>query len=362
VTDQVTPALIAIVLGALAGVLLFVPFVAVQYRRRGRLTIGQTALWAGALVYGLALWTYTLLPLPDPEALRCVPAQVRPLQFIEDALKYPVGTVGDLAGNPALRQVALNVLLFVPLGFFLRLAWRRGFVVAGIMGFAVSLAIETTQLTGVWGLYPCAYRLFDVDDLLANTAGAVVGGLLSAALRPWLARSAAAVDVRPRPVTVPRRALGMLCDALAMLLIGGFAGALVAAWREYVLGVSPASAASGPVEAMATFVPFAITGAITLFTGSTLGDLAVLIRWEGSSRWVLLGRALRYLAGIGGWVLLGLVSLDVLFALVSIVVLLFARGRGGLPGVVSRLHPVDARVSRRGPDGRRGGRHDDAAR
>ena len=82
-TGQLLPALMAILLGILAGVLLFVPFVAIQYRRQGRLTVTQTVVWAGFLVYGLALWTYTLLPLPVPEEIRCAPKQLRPLQFID---------------------------------------------------------------------------------------------------------------------------------------------------------------------------------------------------------------------------------------------------------------------------------------
>src|SRR5699024_7095328 len=38
---------------------------------------------------------------------------------------------------------------------------------------------EITQLTGIYGIYNCAYRLFDVDDLLFNTIGGIVGFLLA---------------------------------------------------------------------------------------------------------------------------------------------------------------------------------------
>ena len=43
-----------------------------------------STLLVGWLVYGLALWTYTLLPLPVPEEIRCAPKQLRPLQFIDE--------------------------------------------------------------------------------------------------------------------------------------------------------------------------------------------------------------------------------------------------------------------------------------
>ncbi|MGW9114254.1 VanZ family protein [Microbacterium sp. NPDC055683] len=346
-SDQLFPAIIAILLGVVVGVVLFVPFVAVQYRREGRLTLRQSLLWAGFLVYGLALWTYTLLPLPDTDAIRCVGAQLRPFQFVDDVLDYPVGSAGALVRNPAVMQVAMNVLLFAPLGFFLRLVWRRGVVVSTIAGFAVSLAIETTQLTGVWGIYPCAYRFFDVDDLIANTSGALLGAILSLALRPWLARrDRMAVAPTARPVTFWRRLVGMLCDVLAVWLIGGSAGVAVNAWRLYVLQVDPATFDGGPAGAAAVWVPFAVLAVVVLTTGRTLGDLAVLIRWEGGARPTPLARALRYLAGIGGWQLLTAVAapLDGAFALASIIALIAMRDRSGLPGLIARMRPVDARA------------------
>ncbi len=81
-------------------------------------------------------------------------------------------------------QVLLNVLLFMPLGFFLRVLGGRGIVTAVVAGLGISLFVETTQLTGVWGVYPCAYRLFDVDDLVTNTLGAVLGSAIAAVIVP----------------------------------------------------------------------------------------------------------------------------------------------------------------------------------
>jgi glycopeptide antibiotics resistance protein len=47
------------------------------------------------------------------------------------------------------------------------------------------LAVELTQLTGIWGLYPCPYRQFDVDDLILNTTGVVIGFALARVLRSF---------------------------------------------------------------------------------------------------------------------------------------------------------------------------------
>ena len=344
--DRLFPAVMAILLGGIVGLLVFVPFVAIQYRRQGRLTLRQTALWACFLVYGLALWTYTLLPMPDPGDIRCVAGpQLRPFQFVTDIIdEGGIRSVADVVRNPASMQVALNVALFTPLGFFLRLAWRRGVAVSTLVGLLLSVTIEATQVTGVWGLYPCAYRLLDVDDLLANTAGALLGGLASLALRHSRRRHDPAATA-PRPVTVWRRLLGMVCDVLGMWLTGSLSAVLVNAWQRYVMGIAPAELDPLPATVAGSAVPFLVFGALTLLTGRTVGDHAVLLRWDGTDLSAPLARGLRYLAGIGGWQLLTAVDspVDGLLVLASIVAVLATRHHGGLPGLASRQHPVDAR-------------------
>lgn len=63
-----------------------------------------------------------------------------------------------------------NLLLFVPLGFFLRLLWNRSVSNTALTGFAFSLLIEISQLFN--------RRSTDIDDLLTNTLGAVLGCML----------------------------------------------------------------------------------------------------------------------------------------------------------------------------------------
>lgn len=339
-SGQLSAGLIAIVLGALLGVLLFVPFVAIQYRKHGRMGIGKLVLWGGFLVYLLALWTYTLLPIPDPDAIRCVPAQLRSFQFLTDIRDNATGAgLRALATNPAVLQVALNVLLFVPLGFFVRLIWRRGFVIATLSGFVMSLLIELTQLTGIYGLYPCAYRLFDVDDLIANTAGAFLGGLASWIVAWWLARRSQPVP-KATDVTLRRRFFGALCDWIAASLIGVVASIAVRAWQLYVQDIPAAELTS---EVVASWLaPLLITAIISLATGRTIGDYAVLIKWDGGFGPRLLTAMLRYLGGVGGYLILVGVYPPAanLFIVVALGFLVVARRRGGLPGLLSGTRPA----------------------
>jgi glycopeptide antibiotics resistance protein len=156
VSDQTTNALIAVALGTVVAIVLLIPTAAVQYRRDGRLGPGDLSILLSGAVYGLALWTYTLLPVPPVGAYSCSGTQLEPFGSIRLIWSGDPGGPMGLLRDAAFLQVVLNVLLFVPLGYFIRVIVRRGVLVAGLAGLAISLLIELTQLTGDWGLYDCA--------------------------------------------------------------------------------------------------------------------------------------------------------------------------------------------------------------
>ncbi|MER7010326.1 VanZ family protein [Saccharopolyspora sp. NPDC000359] len=110
--------------------------------------------------------------------------------------------------------MVLNVALFVPLAMFVRHMFGRGAAVTAGIGLAVSLLIEVTQLTGVWFLYPCAYRLFDVDDLMANGLGALAGALAGPVLRAVPGQRTGSTT----PAHPSRRLLEAVCDLLIFKL------------------------------------------------------------------------------------------------------------------------------------------------
>jgi glycopeptide antibiotics resistance protein len=69
----------------------------------------------------------------------------------------------------------LNVLMFMPFGVLVPLLWPRVGSVRRVAGLALaaSAAIEVTQLV-LW-LAVGNFRTVDVNDLIANTAGGVLG-------------------------------------------------------------------------------------------------------------------------------------------------------------------------------------------
>ncbi|WP_227425054.1 VanZ family protein [Pengzhenrongella sicca] len=109
------------------------------------------------------------------------------------------------AGASAPVEVAVNVLLFMPFGLSLGLltSWPRRRAV-GTMA-AASIALEFTQ-------YVLAVGSSDLTDVIANTAGGVVGlGLFALAHRRLQARTV--------PVLTRACAVAMLLSGLAVAII-----------------------------------------------------------------------------------------------------------------------------------------------
>lgn len=353
----------AVVLGVVIGLALFVPFVTISYRRRGGLSLGRFVLWAAALVYFLAIWTYTLLPLPSVADLTCANSNLNPFEFVND-IRNAIARPGNTLTDPAVLQLGLNVLLFMPLGFFVRVLGGRGVVTALLIGLGVSLFIETTQITGVWGMYPCAYRVFDVDDVMTNTTGAAIGALLSLIVPDRYRGMARLKDAGvPRPVTKGRRLLAMLCDAL----IFAFASAVVAigthVWMSYVADDSSNALDSGPIVLATPLVPATLWLVIIISTGRSVGDLAVQLCYSGGPLPVTLARFLRWAGGISAYPLLASLprpwSLAAGAFLVAAIVLVFTTTGGrGIPGLLSATQLDDARE----PDARVLGENSNASR
>ena len=142
------------------------PYVAIQYRRRGTVGAGHLAIAAAFGLYMVGLAFLVILPLrpvtPDFCQLYGVDAQLDPLNqhlVSELRIERAIGGWRAVLGNPELQACAERLPVH-PARHLRPPRARRGIATTIAIGFAVSLAIELTQLTGNWGLYPCAYRFF----------------------------------------------------------------------------------------------------------------------------------------------------------------------------------------------------------
>ncbi|MGV9772453.1 VanZ family protein [Streptosporangium sp. NPDC003464] len=273
-----TQAKIALLLAPLAIALLLLPFVSRQYGR-----FGQIGRWSGfvtavLVLYACGVVAFTLFPLPEVTPDFCAIRQSlatprwQPLSSVQDVIRENAGR-----GLPAalysrsVLQIVFNVALFVPLGFFLR--YRQGLGVARtlMISLAGSLAIELTQLTGLWGLYPCAYRLFDLDDLIINTAGAGLGWTLAGPAARLLPGPWPAPRQDLASPTVGRLALAMLLDGVVWFFASPVFGLLsVQAYRLVTGGPMPDDAL---LRDILPSLSYAVTGlAIFVLFPAARGD------------------------------------------------------------------------------------------
>lgn len=142
-----------------------IAFTVWRLRRGDRFTVLRLLSGIAASVYFAALIALTFLPLrleaSEYEKPWWIWVNVVPFQDIVDD---PVG-------------LTLNVALFVPLGLlaplFLRTStWLR----AALLGILVSLSIEIVQFVG--DVTVDLGRVADIDDLITNVLGTVIGYLV----------------------------------------------------------------------------------------------------------------------------------------------------------------------------------------
>lgn len=344
-STHISPAIVAVFVGSLAAVLLFAPAIAISYRRHGALSLVRLAGWAALLLWVVGIWAYTLLPVPSIDEVRCTGVQLQPGAFLGDIGEAIAGGSNPIL-NRASSQVILNVLLFVPLGVILRLVFGQPWWVAVALGFGASLLVELTQLTGVWGLYPCAYRLFDVDDLLANTIGATLGWLGA-----WAVTLGRRIDTRPRPahgIRARRRVAGMGADLTIAWIVAFGSIIILRLALVYGVGQPTAEAVAAVTEPVGIGLALAVHATVLLTTGATIGEHAVLLRGDATGRPAWLARPIRLLAGIGGYLLLAALAapwslLSWIFVVVSLVAVGLTRNHRGLAAAVAGMELVDGR-------------------
>ena len=168
------------------------------WQGQATLAVLATALAAGAL----AVW-----PLPRGADGLCAidggaPVLARPL------------ALGELPGSWSTLALHIAAAAGVPAaaGILARYRYRRGFWCPRGLAALLAVAVEAVQATGMLGLYPCAYRVAAVDDVLLGAAGGAVGWLLGSAAVRVLPRGWPGAVMDAMPPGLSRRLGGHLLD------------------------------------------------------------------------------------------------------------------------------------------------------
>jgi glycopeptide antibiotics resistance protein len=149
----------------------------------------------------------------------------RPFLFIETFLDssgfilMKPGTWLSSIRSASFYTVAFNVVLTIPFGVYIKKYFKLGLPWVVVFGFLLSLFYEVTQYTGLYGIYSQAYRFPDVDDLIVNTVGAVIGYFLSGCIDFFLLDPSKDHGRAPIGVSVFRRLLFLLVDFIVIIIL-----------------------------------------------------------------------------------------------------------------------------------------------
>lgn len=354
----------SLILGGALFLLLFFPGLMWQYRRHGRPTTGRMIGWLMVCVYAMALFVYTFVPLPDDGVAWCAANHIghnfHPFQFVSDIRRDTAGmSLLQTIESFTFLQVFFNVVLFIPFGAFVRRYFGRSIPASIGLGFLTTVFIETSQYTGIFGIYPCSIRVGDVDDVIMNTLGAAIGAILAPALLWWLEdpRALTARRLQPQPVTVWRRWTGMVIDAVLFGTAVFATEVVIRVVRWMVLKETPGtatweSAVSTIVAVLFVFLLPALSG-----KGASAGQTVVWLTptWVSRDGTALTDgniaqRILRSLVVIGPWAISDFLptpfsAIGYLVVLTALIMVPFTRSHRSLSGVLTGAVIVDARVA-----------------
>ena len=149
--------------------------------------LGRMARLAGIL-YIVALTVALVVPSGDPHMVRRWLTQ-----------RHWLALHSQLSTWRLIKDIVINVLLFVPAGAWVAWELRRPFTspVARLTATIVALAAYSFVAESIQYFVPG--RVSSIVDVVANTAGAALGALLLAGVHGWVARPST------RRVVVPMR-------------------------------------------------------------------------------------------------------------------------------------------------------------
>ena len=227
-------------------ILFTLPYLAWSYRRYGSVFSLRILIVYSFILYMLCVYCLVILPLPHGDAankLHGHSMQLIPLDFVRDMIRQadfswrnPASWLA-LFTRGAFLSALLNLLMTVPFGIYMRYYFQCDLRKTIMLSFVLSLFFELTQLSGLYFIYPGSYRLFDMDDLLLNTLGGLVGYALAGPIARMLPSREALDQIslaRGRQVSLLRRMLALFYDTVISLIAAAaetvFAGGRAFFW------------------------------------------------------------------------------------------------------------------------------------
>ena len=243
----------ALLLFPFLAAMITLPYIIMQYRKYGSILPIRVLIVYSFIFYLLCAYFLVVLPLPPIEEvasytkpiMQLIPfASLKEFTMNSSLIWNDPATYLTALNEPSLYLIVFNILLTVPFGVYLRYYFQCSWKKTLLLTFLLTLSFECLQLSALFGYYPRPYRLFDVDDLITNT----LGGMLGYAITPVFAHflvSRSRMDEkaydRGRSVSPLRRVLAFFFDNLIVLLTTAIITALILFLHDEFLLISPAN-------------------------------------------------------------------------------------------------------------------------
>ncbi len=277
----------ALLLFPFLAAMITLPYIIMQYRKYGSILPIRVLIVYSFIFYLLCAYFLVVLPLPPIEEvasytkpiMQLIPfASLKEFTMNSSLIWNDPATYLTALNEPSLYLIVFNILLTVPFGVYLRYYFQCSWKKTLLLTFLLTLSFEFLQLSALFGYYPRPYRLFDVDDLITNT----LGGMLGYAITPVFAHflvSRSRMDEkaydRGRSVSPLRRVLAFFFDNLIVLLTTAIITALILFLHDEFLLINPATHICLIYLAVIFVYLFILP---ILMHGKTLGKAAVKIK------------------------------------------------------------------------------------
>lgn len=172
-----------------------IPFILHQYHKYGSINKLRVLIIYSFILYLITVYFLVILPLPSIEdviKLKTPKYNIMPFSFVKDIIENSPFIINDIStylktfNTPSFYIALFNIFMTIPYGIYLRYYFKCNLKQTILLSFLLSLFFEVTQLTGLYFIYPRPYRLFDVDDLILNTTGGLIGYLLARIILKFL--------------------------------------------------------------------------------------------------------------------------------------------------------------------------------
>ena len=207
-----------------------IPYMLYNYHKYGSIIAIRTLLIYSFVLYLLCAFFLVILPLPEKSKVAMMTSrrtQLIPFTFIKDIIKEAkhLHGISIILHNKAIYQFLFNILMLIPFGMFLHYYFACNLKRTILFSFLLSLFFEITQLTGIFFIYPRGYRLFDVDDLLANTLGGFLGYACVIPLKNVLPSKNTMDEMsftKGKKITLSKWMTSVILDSFCCIFITGF--------------------------------------------------------------------------------------------------------------------------------------------